>query len=288
MEYSPASSLCAMFSLQGQVAVVTGASRGLGKSMATKLAEVGAHVVLVARSQDQLEANVAELTQRHLKASFKVVDCSDEPAINTAMAAIFEEHGKIDILVNNASHPLHLPITNPSQFPSYSQAGLIMRKPATETTAPEWLGIMDINLNGAFYLAREAARYMEKNKYGRIINTLSALSVFGRPGIHAYTASKHGLHGLTKSLAGELGSKGITVNGIGPGYMKTDNTAALQTNPEFDTLVRSRTPVPRWGEPEDMDAAVVFLCSPMAGYVNGHMLMVDGGFTSTVCNHALE
>jgi len=268
MEYSPASSLCAMFSLQGQVAVVTGASRGLGKSMATKLAEVGAHVVLVARSQDQLEANVAELTQRHLKASFKVVDCSDEPAINTAMAAIFEENGKIDILVNNA--------------------GLIMRKPATETTAPEWLGIMDINLNGAFYLAREAARYMEKNKYGRIINTLSALSVFGRPGIHAYTASKHGLHGLTKSLAGELGSKGITVNGIGPGYMKTDNTAALQTNPEFDTLVRSRTPVPRWGEPEDMDAAVVFLCSPMAGYVNGHMLMVDGGFTSTVCNHALE
>jgi len=122
MEYSPASSLCAMFSLQGQVAVVTGASRGLGKSMATKLAEVGAHVVLVARSQDQLEANVAELTQRHLKASFKVVDCSDEPAINTAMAAIFEEHGKIDILVNNA--------------------GLIMRKPATETTAPEWLGVL--------------------------------------------------------------------------------------------------------------------------------------------------
>lgn len=212
------------------------------------------------------------------------MDCSDEAAINKGMAEIHAEMGKIDILINNV-----LNVTTCIFIIMFCvQAGLIMRKPAVETTGPEWMGIMDINLNGAFYMAREAARYMEMKGYGRIVNTLSALSVFGRPGIHAYTASKHGLHGLTKSLAGELGAKGITVNGIGPGYMKTDNTAALQTNPDFDHLVRSRTPVPRWGEPEDMDAAVVFLCSPMAGYVNGHMLMVDGGFTSTVCNQPVS
>jgi len=257
--------LRAMFSLEGQVAVVTGASRGLGLSMAKKLAEVGAHVVLVARSGGDLEAHVAELVGKGLQASFRVIDCSDEAAITAGIAAIVEEHGKLDILVNNA--------------------GIIMRKPATETTGAEFCGIIDINLNGAFYMAREAARHMEKRGSGRIINTLSALSVFGRPGIHAYTASKHALHGLTKSMAGELGPKGITVNGIGPGYMKTENTAALQATPAFDELVKSRTPVPRWGEPEDMDAAVVFLCSPMASYVNGHMLMVDGGFTTTVCNY---
>merc|ERR1711967_81590 len=130
-----------MFSLDGQIAVVTGASRGLGKAMARKLAEVGAHVVLVSRSAEQLEANAAELTGLGLKASARAFDCCDEAAINEGMKAIFDEFGKIDILINNA--------------------GLIMRKPAVETTGAEWCGIMDINLNGAFYLAREAARYME-------------------------------------------------------------------------------------------------------------------------------
>merc|ERR1712232_603314 len=162
-----------------------------------------------------------------------------------------------------------------------NNAGNIMRKPATETTSAEWLGILDSNLNGAFYLAREAAKPMIKQKSGRIINTLSALSVMGRAGVHAYTSSKHALHGLTKSLAAELGPQGITVNGIGPGYMRTDNTAALQTNADFDKLVRARTPVARWGEPQDLNGAVVFLASSAAAFVNGHMLMVDGGFTST-------
>ena len=125
----------------------------------------------------------------------------------------------------------------------------------------------------------------QERKYGRIVNTLSALSVMGRQGVHAYTASKHGLHGLTKSMAAELGPKGITVNGIGPGYIKTEVTEALQQNAEFTHLVESRTPVGRWGEPNEMDSCVLFLCSPLSGYVNGDMVMVDGGFTSTVCNN---
>jgi len=257
-----------MFALDGQVAVVTGASRGLGESMARKLAEVGAHVVLVSRSADKLEETAADIRSKGQSASAMAIDCQDEAAVGKGIAAIAEEHGRLDILVNNA--------------------GAIMRKPVTETTAEEWHGIVSLNLDGAFFMAREAAKIMvSQGRGGRIINTLSALSVFGRAGVHAYTASKHALLGLTKSMAAELGPKGITVNGIGPGYMKTENTAPLQATKSFDDLVRCRTPVGRWGEPQDMDAAVVFLCSPMAGYVNGHMLMVDGGFTTSVCTNEL-
>jgi len=263
--WAVAGSLEGMFSLEGQVAVITGASRGMGFAMAKKLAEVGAHSVLLARSTDALKANVQTLTDLGLQASFHTVDCTNEAEITAVMKTIAETHGRIDILINNA--------------------GTISRKPVTETTAEDWMQVMNLNLNGAFFLAREAARYMEQAKYGRIVNTLSALSVMGRQGVHAYTASKHGLHGLTKSMAAELGPKGITVNGIGPGYIKTEVTDALQKNADFTHLVESRTPVGRWGEANEMDSAVVFLCSPMSAYVNGHMLMVDGGFTSTVCNN---
>ncbi len=289
-----------MFGLEGKVAIVTGASRGLGKTMAVALAQAGAHVVCVSRSVDTLTEVAKEITDAGFKASVHAMDCGDEAAIKAGVAAIAAEYGGIHILVNNA--------------------GVIRHGPAVDTVSEDWLAVIDVNLNGCFYMARECAAQMIKQQQqpvteapeqggdggggggaaaaeggggvggggGRIINTLSALSVLGRAGVHAYVASKHALHGLTKSLAAELGPKGITVNGIGPGYIRTEMTGGIQKMASFDKLVRSRTAVMRWGAPGDMAGAVVFLASAASAYVTGHMLMVDGGFTSTLSNHEVD
>ncbi len=248
-----------MFSLAGKIALVTGASRGLGLAMARALAEAGATLVLNGRVAETLAPRVDEFAAAGLTASAEAFDVADETAACAAVARIAETHGRIDILLNNA--------------------GIVSRHPTGELETAEWQRVIDVNLTACFVLAREAGRVMPTG--GRIINLASVMSLLGRARTPAYVASKHALAGLTRAMADEMGPRGITVNAICPGYFRTDITAELQDDPNFSAYVAQRTPVGRWGEPEELAGAAVFLASPAAGYVNGHLLVVDGGLTAT-------
>jgi gluconate 5-dehydrogenase len=246
------------FSLEGKSALVTGASRGLGWAMAVALAEAGAHVVLNARDAELLEQRRAELEGRGLSASVAAFDVAHEAAAVEAVARINGDRG-LDILVNNA--------------------GIVHRQPVTELPTADWQRVLDINLTACFVLAREAAKPMIDRGWGRIVNIASIMSKVARSGIPPYVTTKHAVAGLTKALAVELGPKGINCNAICPGYFATDLNQALVKNPEFDGLVRGRTPLARWGEEPELGPAAVFLASDAASYVNGHLLVVDGGMT---------
>jgi gluconate 5-dehydrogenase len=251
-----------MFSLAGKVALVTGASRGLGLAMAQALAGAGAEVVLNARGEDALRAGAATIVAAGGKAAFVPFDVADEAAASAAIAGVARRHGRLDILVNNA--------------------GTVSRRALVESTTDEWRRVLEVNLTALYVLAREAARAMLAQGTGRIINIGSILSQVGRATIPSYVASKHGVAGLTKALAAELGPKGVTVNAIAPGYFRTEINVELQRNPEFDRMVKGRTPLGRWGEAHELGGAVVFLASDAAAYVNGHVLVVDGGMTTTI------
>ena len=251
-----------MFSLAERVALVTGSSRGLGETLAEALAQAGAHVVLNGRDQAALAANEKRFTDAGLSVSVRAFDVTDEAASIAAITDITEEHGRLDILVNNA--------------------GLARRAPLEDYPTEDWRYVMDVNLNSCFYLAREAARPMLKAGYGRIISTASIASFIARPIISSYIASKHGLAGLTKALAVEFGARGVTANAIAPGYFSTEMTKHLAADPEFDGWLKGRTPMRRWGQPEELSGALVFLASPASSYVNGHVLVVDGGMTASM------
>ena len=250
----------ALFSLAGRTALVTGSSRGIGFAMAEGLAGAGAHVVLNGREPASLAARARELSDAGLKASFAAFDALDEAAARNAIAAIERDHGSLDILVANA--------------------GTNVRKPVLEMTTEEWRRVLDVDLTACFTLARDAAKGMVRRGWGRIIFTGSILSVLGRPTVPAYVAAKHGVAGLTRSMGAELGRLGVTVNAIGPGYIRTEMTRPLTEDRAFCEWLVARTPMGRWGEPREIAGAAVFLASDAASYVNGHLLMVDGGHTT--------
>ncbi|MGJ8454423.1 2-dehydro-3-deoxy-D-gluconate 5-dehydrogenase KduD [Pseudothermotoga sp. U03pept] len=249
------------FSLAGKVAIVTGASKGLGQAMAIGLAEAGADVVGVSRTieqQEQTKRSVEALGRRYLGIE---VDLRELNKIGTIVDVTIEQFGTVDILINNA--------------------GIIKRAPVSEYSEEDWDEVLDVNLKSVFLLSQRFARYLiEKQKKGKIINIASMLSFQGGIYTTAYTVSKHGILGLTRVLANELAKYGINVNAIAPGYMVTDNTEALRKDEKRYNEILSRIPMGRWGMPEDLKGAVVFLASEASNYVTGSVIVVDGGWLS--------
>jgi len=245
------------FRLEGRVALVTGASRGLGAAMAMGLAEAGADVVLHDRSDPAESEN--RIKQHTGVRTFRVIaDLSDRAAADSLASAAIEAMGRVDILVNNA--------------------GIIRRAPAAEFTDQDWDDVLEVNLTSVFRLCRAVGRRMLEQGHGKIINVASLLSFQGGIIVPSYTAAKSGVAGLTKALANEWAGRGVNVNAIAPGYMRTENTKPLADDAVRARQITERIPAGRWGEPRDLAGPVVFLASPASDYVNGHVLVVDGGW----------
>jgi 2-dehydro-3-deoxy-D-gluconate 5-dehydrogenase len=247
------------FSLTGKTALVTGSSRGLGAGIAIALAQAGANVALHGSTA------VPKATQQKLEAiGAKSVALVGDVADATICALLVEEtvrhFGAIDILINNA--------------------GTIRRAPAAEYSDEDWRAVIDVNLTSIFRLTQFAGRHMLARGSGKIVNIASLLTFQGGITVPAYAAAKGGVGQLTKAFANEWAAKGINVNAIAPGYMDTDNTEALRNNPERARQILERIPAGRWGRPEDLAGAAVFLASAASDYVNGHILVVDGGWLS--------
>jgi 3-oxoacyl-[acyl-carrier protein] reductase len=244
-----------MKQLANQIAVVTGAGRGIGRAIALKFAAEGADVVCVSRTQENSEKVAAEIRALGRRAWALAVDVSDSAAVSAAAGKILADCGKIDILVNNAG---------------VTRDGLLMRM-----SDEDWDAVLDTNLKGAFHFTREFFRVFAKHRAGRIINISSVIGLIGNPGQCNYAASKAGLIGFTQSVARELASRGVTVNAIAPGFIETDMTSDL--NAELKANILKQIPMGKFGSAEDIADAALFLASPSARYVTGQVLTVDGG-----------
>jgi gluconate 5-dehydrogenase len=254
------------FSLEGRVALVTGAARGLGAAMAEALGEAGAHVILNDIDSANLEKRRASLAGGGLSVEAMAFDVTDEKGVAAAIQATADKHGRLDILVNNA--------------------GIAIYGSAETHGLADWNQVMNVDLTALFLMAREAASVMSRGRYGRIINIASVLGLFSRPGIASYVVAKHGVVGLTRALATELGDRGITCNALAPGYFETSMSDVLIADAGFHQMIVDRTPAKRWARPEELRGPVVFLASPASSFVNGHVLVVDGGMTASLFQQA--
>ena len=248
-----------LFSLTQKTALVTGCKRGIGKAMAIGLAAAGADIIGVSASLEESNSEV-EKAIRAMGRSFTAYQCdfNDRGALYDFMAKVNANHPRIDVLVNNA--------------------GTIKRNPAVNHSDEFWDEVIEVNLNAQFILSREMGKKMVERKAGKIIFTASLLTFQGGITVPGYAASKGGVGQLTKALANEWGKDQVQVNAIAPGYIKTDNTQALQDNEDRYTSILSRIPAGRWGEANDLVGAAIFLASDASNYVNGHILTVDGGW----------
>ena len=245
-------------SLKGRVAVVTGASKGLGKQIAESLAAAGATVAMVARNGDQLKEAAEGIRARGGAAEWLAADVSDENAVAGVAEQVIGKLGVCDILVNNA--------------------GINNRKPVEDFTLAEWNHVIGVNLTGAFLLCRAFVPGMKKRKFGRILNTTSTMSHVSLPHRSVYSASKAGLLGMTKALALELASFNITANGISPGPFATEMNTQLLEDPQRNREFMARIPLGRWGRPEEIGSLAVYLCSDAAGFITGTDIVIDGGW----------
>lgn len=246
------------FSLAGNRALVTGASRGLGQAIAIALAEAGADVGCVSSRQGGTAETAARIRELGREAWEFSADFSDREAVLKVAADAEGTMGDIGILVNNA--------------------GTIRRRPAADYPATDWDSVIRTNLDSVFFLSQRIGKRMVERRRGKIVNIASLLSFSGGITVPAYAASKHAVAGLTKALANEWAASGVQVNAVAPGYFATDNTQALRDDPKRSAEILGRIPAGRWGEPSDIAGAVVFLASSAADYVNGHVLLVDGGW----------
>ena len=257
-----------MFSLEGKVALVTGAAYGIGFAMAEALYKAGAKIAFNCRSQHHMDQALADYKAKGIEAHGYICDVTNAEQVNAMVADINKELGVIDILVNNA--------------------GIIKRIPMTEMSLEDFRQVVDIDLNAPFIVSKAVIPGMKEKGHGKIINICSMMSELGRETVSAYAAAKGGLKMLTRNICAEFGEYNIQCNGIGPGYIATPQTAPLrERQPDgsrhpFDSFIIAKTPAARWGEPEDLMGPVVFLASDASNFVNGHILYVDGGILAYI------
>ncbi|WP_134705191.1 2-dehydro-3-deoxy-D-gluconate 5-dehydrogenase KduD [Ammoniphilus sp. YIM 78166] len=245
------------FNLQGQVAVVTGGTRGLGKAMALALAEAGADIALIQRTETD-RSTKEEVEALGRRCEIVLCDLADIQQVKQVMEKVEEKFGKIDILVNNG--------------------GIQRRSPAVDFSEEDWDSVLDVNLKSVFILCQQAGKRMLKQGRGKIINIASLLSFQGGITVPAYAAAKGGVAQLTKALANEWAAHGVNVNALAPGYMDTEMNDGLKQNETRSRQILERIPAARWGKPEDMKGAVIFLASPASDYIHGQVLAIDGGW----------
>ena len=256
------------FSLEGKIALITGASYGIGFSIAQAYANAGATIVFNDITQEMVDKGLKAYEEIGIKAHGYVCNVTDEDGVNELIAKIEKEVGIVDILVNNA--------------------GIIKRIPMTEMSAADWRQVIDVDLTGPFIMAKAVIPSMIKKGSGKIINICSMMSELGRETVSAYAAAKGGLKMLTRNICSEYGGNNIQCNGIGPGYIATPQTAPLRerqadgSRHPFDSFILAKTPAGRWGEPEDLMGPAVFLASNASDFVNGHVLYVDGGILAYI------
>jgi 2-dehydro-3-deoxy-D-gluconate 5-dehydrogenase len=247
-----------LFDLTGRIALVTGASRGIGAAAAEALAEAGANIVLIGRKIETLRREESRLQMFGVETFSIECDMGDPDGVRAAARAAEERFGRVDILFNNA--------------------GIIRRGPAAEYSLEDWNDVLSVNLNGLFLMSQEIGRGMIARGSGKIINVASLLSFSGGVNVIGYTASKSAVAGVTRGLANEWARHGVNVNAIAPGYIHTEATAALQANPERYNALLARIPAGRWGEPDDLKGPIVFLASGASDWIHGQIIAVDGGW----------